>query len=84
MELELPRLGSASHREGGTFCGGVEPVHSRLRPGGVFALWSDAPPSDEFLGRLRAVFATAEGHLVTFPNPLIDGESSNSVYVATT
>jgi spermidine synthase len=63
---------------------GLQRVHDRLRPGGVFALWSDAPPDDDFLARLRAVFATAEGHLVTFPNPLIDGESSNSVYVAST
>ena len=63
---------------------GLLQVRHRLRPGGVFALWSDAPPSGEFLDRLRAVFASAEGHLVTFTNPLIDGESSNSVYVATT
>ncbi|MCU1588732.1 MAG: hypothetical protein JWN31_2225 [Frankiales bacterium] len=61
---------------------GLQKVHDRLRPQGVFALWSDAPPSAEFLTRLRTVFASAEGHLVTFANPLIDGESSNSVYVA--
>ena len=61
---------------------GLQRVHDRLRPEGVFALWSDAPPSEEFLERLGQVFASAKGHLVTFPNPLIDGESSNSVYVA--
>ena len=52
-----------------------------LQPGGVFALWSDDPPDDAF-DILREVFPSAEAHLVSFPNPLTGGESSNSVYVA--
>lgn len=62
---------------------GLSRVADRLNPGGVFALWSDDPPSDAFLAVLREVFATAEGHLVEFANPLTGGTSSNSVYVAT-
>ena len=31
---------------------------------------------------LREVFPSADAHLVSFPNPLTGGESSNSVYVA--
>jgi spermidine synthase len=62
---------------------GLRRVVDRLHPGGVFALWSDDPPDEEFLEVLRAVFATAEAHLVPFPNPLTGGESSNTVYVAT-
>jgi spermidine synthase len=61
---------------------GLGPLADRLNPGGVFALWSDDPPSSEFLGVLRQVFGSAEGHLVEFPNPLTGGTSSNSVYVA--
>jgi spermidine synthase len=53
-----------------------------LHPGGVFALWSDDPPDDEFLGLLGGAFATARAHVVTFPNPLTEAESASTVYVA--
>ncbi len=53
-----------------------------IHPGGVFALWSDDPPSDAFLAVLREVFASAVAHVVDFPNPLTGGTSSNTVYVA--
>lgn len=61
---------------------GLTSLRERLHPGGVFALWSDDPPDEEFLSLLRTVFASAEGHLVAFANPLTGGESTNSVYVA--
>ncbi len=63
---------------------GLERVAAALRPGGVFALWSDDPPEERFLTEAAAVFATIEAHEVRFPNPLTGGESSNTVYVATT
>jgi hypothetical protein len=53
-----------------------------LHPGGVFALWSDDPPEEEFLELLGSAFATARAHIVTFSNPLTDGESASTVYVA--
>ncbi|HSK22440.1 MAG TPA: hypothetical protein VK906_04655, partial [Egicoccus sp.] len=53
-----------------------------LAPGGVFALWSDDPPDDEFLAVLRAVFDRARAEVVSFRNFLIGGESTNTVYVA--
>jgi spermidine synthase len=49
---------------------------------GVFALWSDDPPDDEFLPVLREVFADARAHVVEFANPLTRGTSANTVYVA--
>jgi spermidine synthase len=61
---------------------GLRRVADRLNRGGVFALWSDEPPEDAFLDRLRDVFGRAEGHLVEFANPLTGGTSSNGVYVA--
>ena len=61
---------------------GLRRVADRLHPNGVFALWSDDPPDAEFLGRMEAVFASCEAHVVTFPNPLTDGESACTVYVA--
>ena len=62
---------------------GLRRVAGWLHPGGVFALWSDDPPEDEFTGLLAAVFPTAGAHVVTFANPLTRGESANTVYVAT-
>lgn len=62
---------------------GLSELARHVRPGGVFALWSNDPPDAEFTGVLAEVFATATGQVVTFPNPLRGGESSNTVYVAT-
>ncbi|MFN2622376.1 MAG: spermidine synthase [Chthoniobacterales bacterium] len=61
---------------------GLRALASHLHPGGVFALWSDDPPGDVFLDNLGRVFATARAHVVTFLNPVTDGESASTVYVA--
>ena len=63
---------------------GLRALAAHLHPGGVFALWSDDPPEEEFLGLLGGAFATARAHIVTFPNPLLEGESASTVYVAAT
>jgi spermidine synthase len=62
---------------------GLRRMADCLRPGGVFALWSDDPPDDVFSALLEQVFASSEAHVVTFANPLTGGESANTVYVAT-
>lgn len=61
---------------------GLRALAAHLHDGGVFALWSDDPPDAAFLQSLSAVFATAEAHVVTFPNPLLERESASTVYVA--
>ncbi|MBA3544142.1 MAG: spermidine synthase [Chthoniobacterales bacterium] len=61
---------------------GLRALAAHLHPGGVFALWSDDPPDDEFLDSLGAVFATTRAHIVRFPNPLLEGVSESTVYVA--
>ena len=61
---------------------GLERLHGRLRPGGVFGLWSDDPPDDVFLTTVRTVFPTCEAQVVSFENPHTGGRSSNTVYVA--
>lgn len=63
---------------------GVARVAARLRPGGVFALWSNDPPDDAFTAVLTDVFASVEAHVVRFANPLQDREATNTVYVAST
>jgi spermidine synthase len=62
---------------------GLTSLKKHLRPPAVFALWSDDSPDQEFLEVLSQVFSTARAEVVTFPNPLTCGESSNTVYVAT-
>ncbi len=53
-----------------------------LRPGGVFALWADGAPDEEFLGVLSAVFETARADVVSFPNFYTGATSASTVYVA--
>jgi spermidine synthase len=61
---------------------GLQNLADKLHPGGIFGLWSNDPPDTEFTGLLDTVFQSSESHIVTFPNPYSDGESSNTVYLA--
>jgi len=61
---------------------GMRALARHLTPRGVFALWSDDPPDEEFLARASVVFDTVTAHVVDFDNPLTAGVSSNTVYVA--
>ncbi len=60
---------------------GMRALARHLTPRGVFALWSDDPPDEEFLARASVVFAAVVAHIVDFHNPLTGGTSSNTVYV---
>jgi spermidine synthase len=61
---------------------GLRRLAAQLHPGGIFAMWSDGPPDDEFLHSLREVFPAARAETVRFPNPLLEEESSSTVYLA--
>ena len=61
---------------------GLRRLARHLRPGGVFALWSDDPPEPAFLDTIGAVFAQVDGHTIEFANPVTGGTSRNGVYVA--
>jgi spermidine synthase len=61
---------------------GLRHLARSLRPGGVFALWSDDPPDDDFVRVLGEVFGEVDAHVVAFANFLTGGTSSNTVYVA--
>jgi spermidine synthase len=60
---------------------GLRALSAHLVDGGVFALWSDDPPDQEFMAKLEGVFEEAAAHVVDFANALTGGTSSNSVYV---
>jgi spermidine synthase len=61
---------------------GLRSLAAQLFPGGVFALWSDDAPDEDFMTRLREVFETSQAHVVKFPNPLLGKDSESTVYVA--
>ena len=62
---------------------GIRALARNLKDGGVFGLWSDDPPEEEFIDIMAEVFDEVWGETVLFPNPLYhDGEQeSNGVYV---
>jgi spermidine synthase len=61
---------------------GLRALAAHLHPGGVFAMWADDPPDDEFMDALGAAFDTARAHVVTFANPVLEAESASTIYVA--
>lgn len=61
---------------------GLTRLRARLRPDGVFALWSDTVPDDEFVGAVESVFGSCSVHDVPFPNPHTGGTAHNAVVVA--
>ncbi|MEO7101681.1 MAG: spermidine synthase [Luteolibacter sp.] len=68
----------------GTFysADGLRRLAAQLLPGGVFALWSDDAPDENFLSHLAEVFDAPQAHVVKFPNPLLERDSESTVYVA--
>ncbi|MER5468287.1 spermidine synthase [Streptomyces sp. NPDC002685] len=61
---------------------GLRALAELLYPGGVFALWSNDPPDEEFNSVLAQVFTDTAAHVVDFDNPLQGGTAANTVYVA--
>lgn len=62
---------------------GTRRLAGHLRPGGVYALWSNDPPDDAYVDVLQQVFRDVAAEVVSFPNPLQDREARNTVYLAT-
>ena len=63
---------------------GLRKMTEQLHSGGIFALWSDDPPEENFMNALNKVFASVETHIVPFNNPILGRDSESTVYVATT
>lgn len=62
---------------------GTRRLARHLRPGGVYALWSNDPPDEVYAAVLAQVFADVAAEVVTFANPLQEREATNTVYLAT-
>ena len=63
---------------------GLRALARHLRPGGIFALWSNDQPDPAFTDRLRSVFSDAWAEPVTFHNPLQNLPFTQTVYLART
>ena len=62
---------------------GTHGLARRLRPGGVYGLWSNDPPDETYLEVLREVFVEVAAEVVTFANPLQGRDAANTIYLAT-
>jgi spermidine synthase len=62
--------------------GGLKGLAAHLRPGGVFGLWSNELPDEDFTGRLAQVFTEVRAERVTFSNPLQNRDFAQTVYLA--
>jgi spermidine synthase len=60
---------------------GLQRLSEHLKPGGVFALWSNDPPEANFQSALADAFPATQAHVVAFENLHGDDEVSNTVYV---
>ncbi len=61
---------------------GLQRLAGLLRTGGVFALWSNDPPDEEFMATLSTVFPDVRAEIISFPNHLQGRDSTNTVYLA--
>lgn len=61
---------------------GVRRLADHLHPDGVFALWSNDPPDEDYQAVLAEVFADVRAEVVSFHNPLQGRDATNTVYIA--
>lgn len=61
---------------------GVRRLAAQLTLGGVFGLWSNDPPDQDYLDVLDAVFTEVAAEVVVFPNPLQHRQATNTIYLA--
>ena len=72
------------HERHGSFysAGGLAKLAAHLKPGGVFAMWSDGLPLADFVAVLESVFTDVSAEVVKFSNPLQGVETASTVYLA--
>ena len=60
----------------------LEKMKKKIVVGGIFGLWSNDLPDNDFTALLESVFNKVETHVVAFDNPYSGNNSTNSVYLA--
>ena len=78
--------GALLHATHGRFysAGGLKKLTRNIKPGGVFAMWSDAAPEKPFLKAMEAAFRSVDATVVEFANPLTGGVASCTIYIGRT
>lgn len=61
---------------------GIRSLATHVKPGGVYAMWSNDPPDSSYLEVLSSVFTAVEATVVTFPNPLQGRDATATIYSA--
>ncbi len=61
---------------------GLKALAAKIRPRGIFAMWSDEAPEEDFMQVISSAFETVRAHVVTFTNPILESDSASTVYVA--
>lgn len=61
---------------------GTRRLAAHIRPGGVYAMWSNDPPDETYMAVLASSFIDVLAEVVTFVNPLQGRDATATVYVA--
>ena len=61
---------------------GMESVNFNLKDKGLFSLWSNNAPDENFIELLRIVFKKARAEKVTFFNPILEEDCTQTIYIA--
>lgn len=61
---------------------GLTQLAKKLHPSGIFGLWSNEPPDENFINLLNVVFSSTATHRIKFPNPYTGEESENTIYIS--
>lgn len=59
----------------------LQTMTAKIHSGGVFGLWSNEAPDENFESLLEQAFSQVESHTIEFPNPYSGKSSINSVYI---
>ncbi len=60
---------------------GLQALADKIHPAGIFAMWSNDPPDQEFIRVLETVFHSVDSPVITFPNPYTDVEATATIYL---
>jgi spermidine synthase len=60
---------------------GLQRLAGQLKPGGIFALWSNDPPDAGFVATMEGVFDAVAAHVIAFDSLHGAEDVSNTVYV---
>ncbi len=63
---------------------GLESLAKKIYSKGIFGLWSNELPDQDFIELLNSVFESTQAHIVKFTNPYTQEESINTVYLSNT